>query len=173
MKRSLLLIVFAFIFHNLVLAGPPSEEGKQIFVSRCAACHSVNKTLTGPALAGLHERRSIDWIVKFVQSSQSVIKSGDKDALALYEKFNKIPMPDHSDLSEENIKTIVEFIKSESKDVNTASVAPFAKPGRLKPAHVPISINNYGFFLSYLGLVSLLVGALIALVKVKGLQRGR
>src|SRR6478735_4079442 len=99
MDRFIILLVFSlFIFHSS-FGAPPVEEGKQIFTSRCAACHNVNKTLTGPALAGIKERRSIEWIISFVQSSQTVIKGGDKDAVVLFEKFNKIPMPDHKDLS--------------------------------------------------------------------------
>ena len=32
-----------------------SKEGKTIFSTRCAGCHNVNKTLTGPALAGVDQ----------------------------------------------------------------------------------------------------------------------
>jgi len=52
-------------------ADPPVNEGKVIFNSRCASCHNVNKILTGPALAGVDQRYSIDWIVNFVHSSQA------------------------------------------------------------------------------------------------------
>ena len=93
--------------------------------------------MTGPALAGVDERRSMDWIINFIHSSQSVIKSGDKDAIALYEKFNKIPMPDHPDLSDDKIKSIVAYIKSETK--TATDTAPFDKAGKLHPAYTPIS----------------------------------
>jgi cytochrome c551/c552 len=121
MKTRLFFIALLLVSFS-AFATPPVDEGKAIFTSRCAACHNVNKTLTGPALAGVHERRSMDWIVKFIKSSQALVKAGDKDAIAVYEKFNKIPMPDHSDLSEDNIKSIVEFIKSESKPVEAIEV---------------------------------------------------
>src|SRR5215208_1973077 len=109
--KLLFLTLFAT---TIVWAGPPSEEGKAIFTSRCSGCHNINKILTGPALAGVDQRRSIDWIINFVHSSQGVIKSGDKDAVALFEKFNRIPMPDHPDLTADNIKNIVDYIKSEA-----------------------------------------------------------
>lgn len=109
-------LLFFFVLIALsVYATPPAEEGKTIFTARCAACHNVNKVLVGPALAGVDQRRSIDWIINFVQSSQSVIKKGDKDAVALFEKFNKIQMPDHPDLTADNIKSIVEYIQSEAQ----------------------------------------------------------
>ena len=39
---------------NLELA----NEGKQVFNSKCTACHNVNKRLIGPAMSGIYERRS-------------------------------------------------------------------------------------------------------------------
>ena len=169
MKLKVLLCPFLLFMSIQVLANLP-EEGKTIFMTRCAACHSVNKQLTGPALAGVHERHSIDWIVKFVQSSQTVIKGGDEAAIALYQKFNKITMPDHPDLSSENIQNIVEFIKSESQ-ATSVTAAPFAKPGKLRPNFMPLSISNYGFFLTYFGLVALLIVAMLFMVRVKEYER--
>ena len=127
MKAKVILsaIVLFTAFH--VFATPPVEEGKTIFSARCAGCHNVNKVVTGPALAGIDERRSIDWIVKFVHSSQTLVKSGDKDAVALFDKFNKIPMPDHTDLTPDKIRSIVEYIKSET--VAVTNEGPFKRPG--------------------------------------------
>lgn len=142
------------------------QDGKTIFMSRCASCHNINKTLTGPALAGVDERRSIDWITNFIHSSQSMVKKGDKDAVALFEKFNKIPMPDHQDLSAEEIKNIVTYIKSESKP-EAEEKAPFAKPGMKRPHFTPLSFNDYGFFIGYLGVVVLLILVLLFAVQVK------
>jgi cytochrome c551/c552 len=151
------------------MAAPPVEEGKAIFSSRCAACHNVNKVVTGPALAGVDQRRSIDWIINFVHSSQTVIKKGDKDAVALFDKFNKIPMPDHPDLTPDNIRSIVEFIKSEASAAT--ETAPFNKPGKLRPVYTPLSITNYGFFIGYLAVVALLIFGLLMAVKVKSMER--
>ena len=149
----------------------PFPEGKTIFINRCAACHNVNKKLVGPALVGVDERHDLSWIVKFVQSSQSVIKGGDQKAIALYEKFNKVTMPDHPDLTSENIKNVVEYIKSESKAGVAIDAAPFARPERLRAKFTPLTIADYNFFLVYLVVVLLLVAALIALVRVKEYQR--
>jgi cytochrome c551/c552 len=171
MKTKTLLILASLFIVSIVNAGaPPVETGKLIFTSRCAGCHNVNQVLTGPALAGVHERRSIDWIVNFVHSSQSVIKAGDKTAIELFNKFNKIPMPDHRDLSADDIKSVVDFIKSESKAVST-DAAPFATPGKLRPSYTPLSIHNYGFFIVFISVVLLLAAGLVALVSVKQLGR--
>jgi cytochrome c551/c552 len=168
--KTILFLACLFIVSTINAGSPPVETGKLIFSSRCAGCHNVNQTLTGPALAGIAERRSLDWIVNFVHSSQSLIKSGDKTAVELFNKFNKIPMPDHRDLSADDIKSVVEFIKSESKPVST-DAAPFATPGKLRPSYTPISINNYGFFIVFISVVLLLAAGLVALVSVKQLAR--
>jgi cytochrome c551/c552 len=172
MKAGAIITFFATLLGVATLATPPIEEGKAIFSTRCASCHSVSKVLTGPALGGVHERRSIDWIVSFVQSSQSLVKSGDKDAVALFEKFNRIPMPDHADLSAGDVKSIVEFIKSESIS-DAAMKAPFAKPGSIQPNYAPLSITNYGFFLGYFAAVILLIAALLFAVQLKEYERSK
>lgn len=171
MKTKIFSFIAALSFTLTVVAAPPVEEGRSIFSARCAACHSVNKILTGPALAGVDTRHSIDWIVNFVHSSQSVIKNGDTAAVALFNKFNHIQMPDHPDLSAGQIKNIVEYIKTEAK-VSGDEKAPFAKPYRLRPNYTPLSFSNYGFFLTYLALVGLLICVLLFAVQLKQYERG-
>jgi cytochrome c551/c552 len=171
MNKFIILSALALLvgFHSF--AAPPSEEGKRIFTSRCAGCHNVNKTLTGPALAGIEERRSIDWIINFVQSSQTVVKSGDKYAVALFEQFNKIPMPDHRDLLAEDIRNIMQYVKA-STVILEDNKAPFRKPGEaLKPNYTPLTMQSYSFFMSFFVAVALLIAALLVLVKVKSIQR--
>jgi cytochrome c551/c552 len=168
MKIKLFLLFF--ITANAVWAHPPAEEGKTIFTSRCASCHNVNKVLTGPALAGVDERHNLDWIISFVQGSQKIVKSGDKAAVALFEKFNKIPMPDHPDLTKSDIQNVIEFIKLESKNGGVEK-APFAKPLKMKSSYTPLSIDDYGFFIAYFAAVAILILVLLFAVQLKQYQR--
>ena len=165
--------LFAFFVLNIIViqskAAPP-DEGKNIFMARCAACHNVNKTIVGPALGGIDQRRSFDWIVNFVHSSQSVVKSGDAYAIALFEKFNKVPMPDHPDLTQDNIKNIVAYIKSQSM-AGTGNKAPFAKPSVQRPYYLPLSIHNYAFFIGFLLVVLMLIVALLFAVQSNSFRR--
>ena len=171
MKLKIFLPSLLLISALVAKAEPPAEEGKAIFMSRCASCHNVNKPIVGPALAGIHERRSMDWIVNFVQSSQSVIKTGDKEATALFASYNNIPMPDHKDLSADKIRSIVDYIKSQSTAASAAEKAPFDRPGKLRPDYMPVSAANYWFFAGLLASIALLVGALLFYVWVKQYQR--
>jgi cytochrome c551/c552 len=167
--KSKFILAVTILFSLNVFAGPPSEEGRVIFTARCAGCHNVNKILTGPALAGVDQRRTIDWIINFVHSSQTVVKSGDEYAVTLFNKFNRIPMPDHPDLTADNIKSIVEYIKTESK--TTADKAPFERQEKSHPNYTPLSISNYWVFGSYFAIVALLVAVLLMAVKVMDLRR--
>jgi mono/diheme cytochrome c family protein len=164
-KKSLLLLLIVFSVHQIMIAAPPGDEGKTIFTARCAACHNVNKQVTGPALAGVSERRSIDWIINFVHSSQTMVGKGDATALEVYTKFNKIPMPDHKDLSEADIKNIVQYIKAETKTGTEKAVV--VKSGKQHPAYLPTTIKgDYYFLVSYLAAVMFLVGVLYFSVSV-------
>lgn len=162
-------LILSLLCAGYVFATPPVEEGKTIFTTRCAGCHNVNRILTGPALAGVEQRHSIDWIINFVHSSQTVIKNGDQTAVALFNKFNHIQMPDHPDLTADNIKSIVEYIKSEAAAGGGDGKAPFATPTVLKTPYTPIQINNYSFFAFYLAAVVLLIGGLVFAARVKTL----
>ena len=168
MKKKLTISILTLFIITCVFSIPPVDDGKLIFTSRCASCHNVNKIVVGPALAGVSERHPEDWIVKFVHSSQTVIKGGDKAAIDLYEKFNKVPMPDHPDLSTDNIKSILAYIKSETK---IPSEAASFRPDKLRPAYTPILITNWQFFTGYMVLVLMLAAAMILLVRVKEIQR--
>ena len=164
--------ILFLIATTVVRATPPVEDGKAIFTARCASCHNVNKVIVGPALGGVDKRHSIEWIVNFVHSSQTVIKGGDKAATELFDKFNHIQMPDHPDLTADNIKNVVEYIKSESSSTASAAKAPFAKPTKLQTAYKPLSLHDdYGFFLAYLVIVALLIVGLLFFVQVKAIER--
>lgn len=172
MKTKISFLSVATLFLVIKLIAAPTEEGQLIFMNQCAACHNVNKIMTGPALAGVDQRHSIDWIIHFVQSSQSVIKSGDKDAIALFEKFNKIQMPDHPDLSADDIKSVVQYIKSQV--VATDTKAPFAKPTKLMTEYRPISLDkDYLLVIAYIFSVLLLIGTLLLAVYFKSMKNKR
>ncbi len=107
-----ILIVWLTWSARLFAADP--EEGKKLFQARCASCHNVHKKLTGPALAGVDGRHPEDWILRFVKSSQSMIKTGDAAALAIFNEYNQVVMPDHPDLNDDQVRDIIAFIKQEA-----------------------------------------------------------
>lgn len=92
------------------------SQGEQLFKQKCTACHTIGGgKLIGPDLANVRERRTEEWIIKFVQSSQSVIKSGDSIAAAVFNQHNKVVMPDQ-DLNANQIKSIIAYVSAKSSD---------------------------------------------------------
>lgn len=91
------------------------DKGEASFKQICSACHTIGKgKLVGPDLANVHLRHSEEWLKKFIRSSQTVIKSGDKYADSLFKAFNQVPMPDNSAFTDEDIKAILNYISVNS-----------------------------------------------------------
>ncbi len=103
------------LFLSLQISIPAvAQEGETVFKTYCSACHKISsKRLVGPGLANIHERRSEEWFDKFVKSSQSLIKSGDAEAIQIFEEFGKMPMPDQA-LSEGELDAVWAYIQSKS-----------------------------------------------------------
>ncbi len=119
---KLLLLFFLNISSLLTY----SQNGAEIFKTKCASCHSIGKGIVvGPDLKDLFkdEDMSEKWLHSFIRSSQSLIKSGDMHAMEMYEKFNRTVMPDQQ-LSDTEINSILAYIKSESLGEAKTATAP-------------------------------------------------
>lgn len=119
MKTKLIIAAIAFV--AIPFSKTYAQDGGQIFRTNCGACHTVGKgKLVGPDLKGVQDRHSEDWLLKWVKGSQAMVKSGDKDAVKLFADNSSIPMPDQA-LADNDIKSILAFIKTESAPVTAAS----------------------------------------------------
>jgi len=103
-------------------------EGESLFKANCRACHAVNQQLVGPALAGVYDRRPMDWIKAFVKNSQAVIASGDEYAVSLYEEYNQTVMTSFN-LSDSEIESIMAYVKYETENAATADAGDGAAAG--------------------------------------------
>lgn len=85
-------------------------HGKTLFNNNCEQCHSPGSDIiVGPGLKGILERRSVEWLIPWVQNSQKVITSGDSYAVKLYEKYNKTQMQSFK-LTVNEVKTILFYV---------------------------------------------------------------
>jgi cytochrome c2 len=96
------------------------SSGESLFVKTCKACHTVGQgKVIGPDLYNVHNRRSENWIKRFIKSSQGVINSGDETAINLFNEFNRSVMPDQP-FSNDELNEILLYIKDQSAKVDLA-----------------------------------------------------
>ncbi len=115
-----LIILLAFTTSLSAQDGDPAK-GKSLFNANCAACHKLDKKMTGPALrnveARLSDEQGLDreWIYAWVKNSSGVIKSGDAYANKIYNEFGGAAMTAFSQLSNEDIDNILAYTAEEKK----------------------------------------------------------
>jgi mono/diheme cytochrome c family protein len=104
-------------------AAAQSDPGQAVFQAACSGCHTIGGgRLVGPDLLGVGERRSEDWIIRFVQHPQAVILAGDPTAVSLFAEYQQMAMPDQP-LSANEIRSILAYIRSAGGGL-AASTAP-------------------------------------------------
>lgn len=101
---------FLLLFSASAFAQGDPVKGETLFKTNCMACHQLDKRTVGPALGGVTERRSNEWLHKWINNSAKLIESGDADAIAIFEEFNKVPMAPYEDiLSSQDIEDILAY----------------------------------------------------------------
>ena len=119
------LLISLFLSVSNLLTAQNIEEGEQLYKSNCTACHQIDNKLIGPALRGVNEKYSEEWLIKWIKNSAELIASGDADAIAIYEEYNKSPMNAFPYFSDDDVRNILAYIDQapEKKVVTTSSVS--------------------------------------------------
>ena len=127
MRRYNLIYPFLIIFILLLIADLQAQNQAPPEWAECAACHTIGKgKLIGPDLKGISERMDEKWIYSFIRSSQTMVKNGDPDAVKLFNEY-KIPMPDHLNFTDAQIKGLLDYIKN-YKEETVSQPAAGEKP---------------------------------------------
>jgi mono/diheme cytochrome c family protein len=80
------------------------------FARNCSSCHTFGRgVLVGPDLKGVADRHDRRWLAAWISSSETVIASGDRTAIALFDKFNKQRMPDQR-LSPDEVTALIDYL---------------------------------------------------------------
>ena len=133
---SLLLISVSLLtFQNTFAQDDPAvTAGKALFNANCAACHKLNKRAVGPALKGVSAKYDKEWLYSWIKNSTAMVKSGDAQAVAIYEEYNGSVMTSFPQLSNEDIDNILAY---------TDFTPPAAAAAALAAAGTPIA-NSAG-----------------------------
>ena len=111
----LLLTVSVSAQEETEVAAGDAVAGKALFNQNCAACHALNRKMTGPALANvetrLYEDEGLDkeWLYAWIKNSQGLIKSGDSYAAKIYAEYNQAAMTAFPTLSNVDIDNILAY----------------------------------------------------------------
>jgi mono/diheme cytochrome c family protein len=99
-----------------------SAKGKSLFNANCAACHKLDKKMTGPALrhveARLADEQGLDrvWLYAWIRNSAGVIKSGDAYANKIYNEYGGAAMTAFPQLSDKDIDDILAYTAEEKQE---------------------------------------------------------
>lgn len=99
------------------------QAGKKLFNANCAACHKLNKRAVGPALKGVSSKYDKEWLYSWINNSTAMVKSGDAQAVAIYEEYNGSVMTSFPQLSTADIDNILAYTDYTPPATTTAATA--------------------------------------------------
>ncbi len=133
-------------------------KGQELFEGNCAQCHAVHEKVVGPALKGVESRWSgRAELINFIKYPEKTIMGGNQYAAKLYKEYGQM-MPNHDFFKDEQIVSILEYIKTVPVPV---AVVDLPDDGN----KVQESGANSGLLLSVIiGLIALLLVVALVLV---------
>ena len=91
-----------------------NNAGQALFIKACAACHEIGGgTRIGPDLAGVTERRRLDWLKKYISQPTKLRTNKDPIALALRRQYKNVVMP-YLGLDETDAAEVIAYIRSQT-----------------------------------------------------------
>ncbi|MFD1096511.1 c-type cytochrome [Salegentibacter chungangensis] len=87
-----------------------AAHGQNVFKNMCSACHKMDKKFIGPALSGVSERRSPEWIMNMILNPEEMIAK-DPIAKQLVIESNMAVMANQN-LSEADARAVLEYFRS-------------------------------------------------------------
>ena len=104
-----------------------ATKGKELFNGNCAACHKLDAKMTGPMLRNVIAKHDKEWLYKWIANSQALIKSGDPEAVKLWEEYKPSVMNNFPQLSHGDIDNIIAYTSEPAAaPVAAVGVAPVA-----------------------------------------------
>ncbi|MEZ4809669.1 MAG: cytochrome c [Allomuricauda sp.] len=88
-----------------------AARGEARFNSICVACHMIDQRMIGPALKGVYERRSPEWVMNMILNPNGMLKE-DPIAKALLKEYNNAIMLNQN-LTEEEAREVAEYLRTQ------------------------------------------------------------
>jgi mono/diheme cytochrome c family protein len=87
-----------------------AAAGSEKFQTICTACHMAEQRMIGPALKGVYDRRSPEWVMNMILNPDGMLKE-DPIAKALLKEYNNAIMLNQN-LSEEDARALAEYLRT-------------------------------------------------------------
>ncbi len=87
-----------------------AARGEAKYNAICTACHLPNQRMIGPALSGVYERRSPEWVMNMILNPDGMLKE-DPIAKALLKEYNNAIMLNQN-LSQEQARELAEYLRT-------------------------------------------------------------
>jgi len=103
---------------------PSARTGQDAFNTRCATCHTIGQgDKLGPDLLGVVSNRERAWLIRWIQEPDVMLKEEDPLAIALYNKYNKVPMPNMK-RDRKTAVDLIEYMQEQTRLVKMNSGEP-------------------------------------------------
>ena len=86
-----------------------AAKGEEIFNSYCISCHRPKKRLTGPAMIGLFDRRTPEWVMNMILVPNKM-EQQDPIAKKLVEEFKSLMLDQH--ITEQQAREVLEYLRT-------------------------------------------------------------
>ncbi|MDG1571649.1 cytochrome c [Robiginitalea sp. M366] len=87
-----------------------AAQGEAKFNTICTACHQAEQRMIGPALKGVYERRSPEWVMNMILNPDGMLKE-DPIAQALLKEYNNAIMLNQN-LTQEEARAVAEYLRT-------------------------------------------------------------
>ena len=125
-RKALKLLTLLFITTIHLSFAQDVELGESLFSSNCASCHYLgpeSKKLVGPGLNDhIFEEYTTEWLYSWIKNSSELIKSGDEQAISVFEQYNKSVMTAFPYFTNDDIDNILAYIKAGPVEVEEVAV---------------------------------------------------
>ncbi|WP_372974405.1 c-type cytochrome [Muriicola sp.] len=87
-----------------------AARGEAKYNAICTACHLPNQRMIGPALSGVYERRSPEWVMNMMLNPDGMLRE-DPIAMALLKEYNNAIMLNQN-LTQEEARDLAEYLRT-------------------------------------------------------------
>jgi len=87
-----------------------AAAGEVKYSAICTACHLPNQRMIGPALSGVYERRSPEWVMNMIMNPDGMLRE-DPIAKALLKEYNNAVMLNQN-LNQEDARALAEYLRT-------------------------------------------------------------